>query len=126
MLNEWRKNCQNITPPEGTSTDDILANELFQYCVNGPQAKERIQIRLGSCLTEEGFHFFKYQSFLTHLGNDWKISKEKIGQKLKERFKVEFNYSLKVEGKVEKVCKLKQLHIDKIEYKPVERKGSNY
>ena len=125
-LNEWRKNCQNITPPEGTSTDDILANELFQYCVNGPQAKERIQIRLGSCLTEEGFHFFKYQSFLTHLGNDWKISKEKIGQKLKERFKVEFNYSLKVDGKVEKVCKLKQLHIDKIEYKPVERKGSNY
>ena len=119
-------NCQNITPPEGTSTDDILAQELFQYCVNGPQARERIQIRLGSCLTEEGFHFFKYQSFLTHLGNDWKISKEKIGQKLKERFKVEFNYSLKVEGKVEKVCKLKQLHIDKIEYKPVERKGSNY
>jgi hypothetical protein len=24
------------------------------------------------------------------------------------------------------VCRLKQLHIDKIEYKPVERKESNY
>ena len=125
-LNDWRKSCQNIKPPEGTSTDDILGNELYQYCINGPQAKQRIQIRLGSCLTEEGFHFFKYQAFLTHLGSDWKISKEKIGQKLKEIFKVEFNYSLKVDGKVEKVCKVKQLHVDKIEYKPVERKGSNY
>ena len=55
-----------------------------------------------------------------------KISKEKIGHKLKEKFKVEFNYSLKIENKVEKVCKLKQLHVDKIEYKPVERKDSNY
>ena len=85
-----------------------------------------MQIRLGSCITEDGYHYFKYQSFLTHLGNDWKISKEKIGQKLKERFNVEFNQTLKIDGKSEKVCRLKQLHIDKIEYKPVERKGSNY
>ena len=81
---------------------------------------------LGSCLTEDGHHYFKYQSFISHLGSDWKISKEKIGHKLKEKFKVEFNYSLKIENKVEKVCKLKQLHVDKIEYKPVERKDSNY
>jgi len=125
-LTDWRKDCQNIKPPEGTSTDDILGNELYNYCVNGPQARERIQIRLGSCLTEDGHHYFKYQSFISHLGSDWKISKEKIGHKLKEKFKVEFNYSLKIENKVEKVCKLKQLHVDKIEYKPVERKDSNY
>ena len=24
------------------------------------------------------YHYFQYQSFLTHLGSDWKISKEKI------------------------------------------------
>jgi len=125
-LTEWRKNCEKITPPEGTSTDDILGSELYNYCVNGPQARERMQIRLGSCLTEEGHHYFKYQSFISHLGNDWKISKEKIGYKLREKFKVEFNFSLRIEGKIEKVCKLKQLHVDKIEYKPVERKGSNY
>tara|TARA_R110000824_G_scaffold55671_2_gene153229 strand:+ start:1613 stop:3181 length:1569 start_codon:yes stop_codon:yes gene_type:complete len=125
-LTEWRKNCENIKPPEGTSTDDILGNELYNYCVNGPQAKARIQIRLGSCLTEEGYHYFRYQSFISHLGNDWKISKEKIGHKLREKFNVEFNCSLRVEEKIEKVCRLKQLHIDKIEYKPVERKKSNY
>jgi len=39
---------------------------------------------------------------------------------------VEFNHSLNVDGKTVKVCRVKQLHIDKIEYKPVERKGSNY
>ena len=126
-LTEWRKNCENIKPPEGTSTDDILGNELYNYCVNGPQAKERIHIRLGSCLTEEGYHYFRYQSFISHLGNDWKISKEKIGHKLREKFNVEFNCSLRVgKEKIEKVCRLKQLHIDKIEYKPVERKKSNY
>ena len=125
-LNDWRKNCQNIKPPEGTSTDDILENELFQYCVNGPQASKRMQIRLGSCLTEHGYHYFQYQSFLTHLGSDWKISKEKIGQKLKEKFNVEFNYSLKVDGKTIKVCRLEQLHVDKIEYKPTDRKADNY
>ena len=125
-LNDWRKNCQNIKPPEGTSTDDILENELFQYCVNGPQASKRMQIRLGSCLTENGYHYFQYQSFLTHLGSDWKISKEKIGQKLKEKFNVEFNYSLKVDGKTIKVCRLEQLHVDKIEYRPTDRKADNY
>jgi len=31
-----------------------------------------------------------------------------------------------VDGKTLKVCKVKQLHIDKIEYKPVERKKTNY
>ncbi len=34
--------------------------------------------------------------------------------------------SLNGDGKVIKVCRVKQLHIDKIEYKPVERKESNY
>ena len=58
------KKLSEYTPPEGTSTDDILANELFQYCVNGPQAKERIQIRLGSCLTEEGFTSLNTNRFL--------------------------------------------------------------
>ena len=44
-LTELRRNCQTITPPEGTGIDDLLREELFQYCVNGPQAQERIQIK---------------------------------------------------------------------------------
>ena len=47
-------------------------------------------------------------------------------QKLKDKCEVEFNHSLNVDGKTMKVCRVKQLHIDKIEYKPVERKESNY
>ena len=100
--------------------------ELFQYCINGPQAQERIQIKNGSCWTENGFHWFQWKSFLSHLGNGWKTPHEKIAQKLKEKCKVEFNQYLKIEGKSTSLCKVKQLHIDKIEYKPVDKKGSNY
>ena len=55
-----------------------------------------------------------------------KIPEERIAQKLKDKCDVEFNHSLNVDGKTIKVCRVKQLHIDKIEYKPVERKQSNY
>ena len=56
----------------------------------------------------------------------WKTPAEKIAQKLTEKCKVDFNQYLKIEGKSTSLCKVKQLHIDKIEYKPVEKKGSNY
>ena len=103
-----------------------MREELFQYCVNGPQAQERIQIKNGSCLTEDGFHYFQWKSFLSHLGNGWKTPHEKIAQKLKEKCQVKFGHYIKIEGKAVSVCKVKQLHIDKIEYKPVEKEGSNY
>jgi len=125
-LNEWRRNGQTITPPAGTQLSDILREELFQYCINGPQAKERRQIATGACLTEEGFHFFRFQSFIDHLGNSWKIPEEKIAQKLKDRCKVEFNVSLNVDGKTVKVCKVKQLEIKQIEHKVTERTKGNY
>ena len=125
-LNEWRKNGQTIKPPEGTHTDDILAEELYQYCVNGPRAKERIQLKNGACLTEEGHHYFKFQSFITHLGNGWKIDQQKIAQKLKDKCKVEFGHSFNVEGKTEKVCKVKQLETKQIAYKVTTTKESNY
>ena len=125
-LNELRKNSQTIRPPAGTHIDDILAEELYQYCVNGPRAKERIQIKNGSCFTEEGYHHFKFQSFITHLGSGWKIDQQKIAQKLKDRCNVEFNISYNIEGKTEKVCKVQQLETKKITYKTTERKGSNY
>ena len=47
-------------------------------------------------------------------------------QKLKEKCDVKFGHYIKIEGKAVSVCKVKQLHIDKIEYKPVDKKGSNY
>ncbi len=55
-----------------------------------------------------------------------KAEEEGIAQKLKDKCGVEFSHSLNVDGKTIKVCRVKQLHIDKIEYKPVERKESNY
>ena len=125
-LTEIRKNSTKIAPPAGTQVEDRLNEELYQYCVNGPRAKNRIQINSGSCLTEEGHHFFRFNSFIDHLGSSWKIPEERIAQKLKDKCQVEFNHSLNVDGKTVKVCRLKQLHMDKIEYKPVERKESNY
>ena len=125
-LNEWRKKGQKIKPPKGTQIDDRLAEELFQFCINGPQATQRSRLNLGSCLTEEGFHYFRWNSFLEHLGNGWKIPEEKIAQILKDKCYVEFDHSLNVEGKTLKVCKVAQLHTDLIEHKPVERKGTNY
>jgi len=125
-LNEWRKKGQDITPPKGTQIEDILEEELFQYCINSPQAPKRSHLNLGSCFTEEGFHYFRFNSFLEHLGTGWKIPADKIAQKLKDKCHVEFNYSFNVDGKTLKVCKVAQLHIDKIEYKPVDRKEANY
>ena len=125
-LNEWKKSGQEIKPPEGTHVDERLAEQLYQYCINGPQAKERIQIKNGSCFTEEGYHYFKFSSFIEHLGTSWKIDEQRIAQKLKDKCNVEFNHSFNIDNKTEKVCKVKQLHTDKIEYKPVDRKGSNY
>ena len=125
-LNELGKTVQKITPPKGTGINDLLKEELFQYCINGPQAQERIQIKNGSCWTENGFHYFQWRSFLSHLGNGWKTPHEKIAQILKEKCDVKFGHYIKIEGKAVSVCKVKQLHIDKIEYKPVTKKESNY
>ena len=125
-LNEWSKNIQKITPPKGTQIDDRLAEELFQYCINGPPAPQRKQLHLGSCFTEAGFHYFRWNSFVEHLGSSWKIPEEKIGQILRDKCHVEFNVSFNVDGKTLKVCKVAQLHTDLIEHTPVERKGTNY
>ena len=38
------ENGQDIKPPKGTQLDDRLEEELFQYCINGPQAQQRSQI----------------------------------------------------------------------------------
>ena len=94
--------------------------------MNGPRAKERIQIKNGACFTEEGHHYFKFQSFITHLGNSWKVPQEKIGQKLKDKCNVKFSHDFNVEGKTEKVCRVKQLETKQIAHKTTERKGSNY
>jgi len=125
-INEWSKNAQKITPPKGTQLEDRIEEELYQYCVNGTAAPDRSHLQYGSCLTEGGFHYFRWNSFIEHLGGGWKMPEEKIAQKLKDRCFVEFDHSLNVDGKTLKVCKVKQLHVHKIEYKPVERKGTNY
>ena len=126
-LNEWRgPGCETIAPPKGTQIGDRLKDELYQYCINGPQAKQRNQIRNGACYTDKGHHHFKFSSFIEHLGNNWKIPQERIARQLEKDCEVEFNFSLNIDGKTEKVCRSLQLHVDKIEYQPVERKESNY
>ena len=46
-LNEWRNGCETIYPPKGTQIADRLKDELYKYCINGPQAKQRSQIKNG-------------------------------------------------------------------------------
>ena len=122
----WRNGCETIYPPKGTQIADRLHDELYQYCINGPQAKQRGQIKNGACYTNDGNHYFKFTSFIQHLGSGWKIPEERIARQLEKDCKVEFNHSLNVDGKTIKVCRLPQLHMDQIEYQPVERKESNY
>jgi len=45
---------------------------------------------------------------------------------LEDKCKVEFNHSFNIDGKTEKVCRVKQLETKQITYKTTERKGSNY
>jgi hypothetical protein len=125
-LNEWRNGCETIYPPKGTQIADRLHDELYQYCINGPQAKQRGQIKNGACYTNDGNHYFKFTSFIQHLGSNWKIPEERIARQLEKDCKVEFNHSLNVDGKTLKVCRLPQLHMEQIEYQPVKRKESNY
>jgi len=126
ILTNLGKERTKIYPPSGTQVEDRLKEELYQYCVNGPRARERAQVNVGSCLTEEGWHYFRYQGFLDHLGSGWKIPEERIAEKLTKKCGVEFSHSLNVEGKTLKVCRLKQLHTPKIEYKPSKKTESNY
>jgi hypothetical protein len=125
-LNEWKKGGQVIKPPEGTHIDDRLADQLYQYCINGVKAKERLQIKTGGCFTEAGHHYFKFASFLEHLGTNWKIDEQRIAQKLKDKCNVEFNHSFNIDGKTEKVCKVKQLETKQLTHKVTKRKESNY
>ena len=125
-LNEWRKKGQDIKPPKGTQIEDRLEEELYQYCINSPQAQERKDLHHGSCFTEKGFHYFRFNSFIEHLGSSWKIPGERIAQKLKDRCYVEFNHDFNVEGKTLKVCRVKQLETKMIEHKVTKRTKNNY
>ena len=125
-LTQLRKGCTTVKPPQGTHIDDRLYRELYQYCVNGPQATKRSQLNSGACLTEKGYHYFRFESFLEYLPNTWKIPEEKIATKLKEKCEVMFDESINVDGKTLKVCSIKQMHVDKITYQPVERTNDNY
>ena len=115
-----------VKPAAGTSDVDKLYNHLYEFCVNSSQAKQKIQIRSGSCYTDKGFHFFKFQSFYDSLGNRWKFSEEETAYIMKKEFGAIFNHSFNIDGKTEKVIKIKQLHVDQIEYNPIKREEDNF
>ena len=125
-INGMRASAMEVKPAAGTSDVDKLYNHLYEFCVNSSQAKQKIQIRSGSCYTDKGFHFFKFQSFYDSLGNRWKFSEEETAYIMKKEFGAIFNHSFNIDGKTEKVIKIKQLHVDQIEYKPIKREGDNF
>ena len=53
----------------------------FIKLVKSETEQTRVAIRTGGCFTEEGHHYFKFTSFMTHLGPGWKIDQQKIAQK---------------------------------------------
>jgi len=103
-------------------------------------------LNINTCLDQKIKYYQKYYIPSVHLerpmlkikllvSTKWKfevnkqeINKERQDQKLKlkDKCNVIFNKSFNIEGKTEKVCMVAQLHVDKIEYKPTKRKGSNY
>ena len=126
-INAMRAVANEVKPAAGTSDADKLYNHLYEFCINSSQAKKRIQIRSGSCYTDKGFHYFKFQPFYDSLGNRWKISEEETSYIMQKEFGALFNFSYHIENsQTERVVRLKQLHVDQIEYKPVERKGDHF
>ena len=125
-INAMRASATEVKPAAGTSDVDKLYNHLYEFCVNSSQAKQRVQIRSGSCYTDKGLHYFKFQSFYDSLGNRWKFSEEETAYIMKKEFGAIFNHSFNIDGKTEKVIKIKQLHVDQIEYKPIKREEDNF
>ena len=69
---------------------------------------------------------YSVNTLFRDLAKDKGIDLIPIAQKLKDKCKVEFGHSFNIDGKTEKVCKVKQLETKQITYKTTERKGSNY
>ena len=66
-LNEVIKNPTEIRPAEGTEDKDQLYPHLYEFCINGIQAKKKPEIRGGLCWTENGYHYFLFPSFFETL-----------------------------------------------------------
>ena len=126
FLNQVRKGCVTIHPAAGTDIKDQLYQHLYEYCVNGAQAKKRTDIRGGLCWTEEGFHHFLFSSFFETLPTRWKLDPRDTGIIMKQELGAEDNCSYNINDKTQKVWRLKQMKIDQIEYKKPERKEPNY
>ena len=126
FLNEIRK-TKNITyPAEGTDLKDQLYPHLYDFCINSAQAESRSGIRGGLCWTEEGYHYFLFSSFFETLPTRWKASTKDTGIILKKDYEAEFGHPYNIGTGTIRCVKLKQLHIDQIEYHPTEKKKGNF
>lgn len=126
FLNEIRK-TQNVTyPAEGTQLKDQLYPHLYEFCINSQQATSRAEIRGGMCWTEDGYHYFLFPSFFETLPSRWKENLKDTGIILKNDYAAEFNHPYNIKTGTIRCVKLKQLHIDQLEYKPTEKKEDNF
>ena len=78
------------------------------------------------CWTEEGYHYFLFPSFFETLPSRWKENLKDTGIILKNDYAAEFNHPYNIKTGTIRCVKLKQLHIDQLEYKPTEKKEDNF
>ena len=126
FLNEVIKNPTEIRPAEGTEDKDQLYPHLYEFCINGIKAKKKSEIRGGLCWTENGYHYFLFSSFFETLPTRWKASSKDTGIILKKYYEAEFGHPYNIGTGTIRCVKLKQLHIDQIEYQSTEKKKDNY
>ena len=122
FLNQVIKNPTVIRPAEGTEDKDQLYPHLYDFCINGIKATKKSEIRGGLCWTEGGYHYFLFSSFFETLPTRWKASSKDTGIILKKYYDAEFGHSYNIGITTIRCVKLKQLHIDQIEWQPKEKK----
>ena len=112
-----------IDPPEGAAYKDQLYPYLYEFCINGTRATKKSEIRGGLCWTEGGYHHFLWTAFLETLPTRWHLTPNDTSIILKKDYKAEFGHSYNI-GKSQTIrcVRLKQLHIDQLEYHPTEKK----
>jgi hypothetical protein len=87
LVNQLLSTREIISPPTGTSKKDQLKNHLEEFCTNRTSTTvEKEDIKKGSVFTENGKHYFLFDSFFYGFlqRRRWDVKFQETSQMLKE------------------------------------------
>ena len=87
LINQLLRVREVITPPTGTTKKDQLTNHLEEFCTNRASSSvEKDDIKKGSVYTNEGKHYFLFDSFYYGFlqRRRWDVKFQETSQMLKE------------------------------------------